>query len=98
MYVAGKISVVQCVVFLLTDMESEVIPEDNEEYDDVGKSDISSPQVSMQQIEDDIYEVLPGTFEILHKCVQCIYTVGKVGDKCPARLFKKINIILSTWR
>ncbi|XP_015274069.1 PREDICTED: src kinase-associated phosphoprotein 2 isoform X1 [Gekko japonicus] len=50
---------VQSLKFVLQDMESEVIPEEVEEYDDVGESDISSPQVSMQPMEDDIYEVLP---------------------------------------
>lgn len=53
-------------------MESEVIPEEDEEYDDVGESDISSPQVSSQLIEDDIYEELPGTFERFNKCVKCL--------------------------
>ncbi|KAL8165332.1 UNVERIFIED_CONTAM: Src kinase-associated phosphoprotein 2 [Gekko kuhli] len=58
---------VQSLKFVLQDMESEVIPEEDEEYDDVGESDISSPQVSMQPIEDDIYEVLPASDQNLPK-------------------------------
>nr|XP_056713462.1 src kinase-associated phosphoprotein 2 [Euleptes europaea] len=50
---------VQSLKFVLQDMESEVIPEEDEEYDDVGESDGSSPQVSTQPIDDDIYEELP---------------------------------------
>uniref|UniRef100_A0ACB8FUL6 Src kinase-associated phosphoprotein 2 n=1 Tax=Sphaerodactylus townsendi TaxID=933632 RepID=A0ACB8FUL6_9SAUR len=60
---------VQSLTFVLQDMESEVIPEEDEEYDDVGESDGHSPKMSTQPIEDDIYEVLPGTFEMLLKYV-----------------------------
>ncbi|XP_054847926.1 src kinase-associated phosphoprotein 2 [Eublepharis macularius] len=50
---------VQSLKFVLQDMGSEVIPEEDEEYDDVGENDISSPQMTTQPIEDDIYEELP---------------------------------------
>lgn len=54
------------LAFLLTDMESEIIPEDDEEYDDIVESDNLPPQGSTEPIDDDIYEELPGIFIMLH--------------------------------
>lgn len=40
-------------------MESNTIPEEEEEYDDVG-------QASSEPIDDSIYEELPGTLQIFY--------------------------------
>uniref|UniRef100_A0A8D0B754 Src kinase-associated phosphoprotein 2 n=1 Tax=Salvator merianae TaxID=96440 RepID=A0A8D0B754_SALMN len=45
--------------FVLQDMGSEIIPEDDEEYDDVGESEVPSPNAKTVPIDDDIYEELP---------------------------------------
>ncbi|XP_053119864.1 src kinase-associated phosphoprotein 2 [Hemicordylus capensis] len=49
---------VQSIQFVLHDMGSESIPEDNEEYDDIEESGIST-QGSIAPIDEEIYEELP---------------------------------------
>uniref|UniRef100_A0A8C0AT23 Src kinase-associated phosphoprotein 2 n=2 Tax=Accipitrinae TaxID=8955 RepID=A0A8C0AT23_9AVES len=50
---------VQQVKFVIQDMESNTIPEEEEEYDDVG-------QVSSEPIDDSIYEEVKGIVEIFY--------------------------------
>lgn len=52
-------------VFLLTDMTSEIIPEE-EDYDDVEENEAPSKQTVTDPIDDSIYELLPGMFEVFH--------------------------------
>ncbi|XP_062984975.1 src kinase-associated phosphoprotein 2 [Elgaria multicarinata webbii] len=50
---------VQSLKFVLQDLGSEIIPEDDEEYDDIGESGKLPPEVITEPIDDDIYEELP---------------------------------------
>ncbi|XP_042330587.1 src kinase-associated phosphoprotein 2 isoform X2 [Sceloporus undulatus] len=50
---------VQSLRFVLQDMGSEVIPEEDEEYDDIGEAVMPSLQTRTEPIDDDIYEELP---------------------------------------
>lgn len=52
-------------LFSLTDMTSEIIPEE-EDYDDIEENDAPPTQTITDPIDDSIYELLPGMFEMFH--------------------------------
>uniref|UniRef100_A0A8D2Q4W5 PH domain-containing protein n=1 Tax=Varanus komodoensis TaxID=61221 RepID=A0A8D2Q4W5_VARKO len=68
---------VQKLRSVLQDPGSEIIPVDDEEYDDIGASGMPSPQ---GPTEDDIYEELPG-IEGLHS-LENLCRSGGSADAC----------------
>ncbi|KAJ7322430.1 hypothetical protein JRQ81_018717 [Phrynocephalus forsythii] len=50
---------VQSLKFVLQDLGCEAIPEEDEEYDDIGEAVMPAQQTRIEPIDDDIYEELP---------------------------------------
>lgn len=64
-----NICCITLLIFLLTDIGCAVIPEEDEEYDDIGEAVVPPQQTRIDPIDDDIYEELPGNFEVLGVCI-----------------------------